>query len=101
MPLTLAIHPITEICFGKRLDLEGKRLVVDAAELSRLILEDGAIEAVDFRSRAPARVAARDRSSISSSRELRRRAEVPIGRVLSVRHRRPAAARPMSCRVQR
>ena len=48
MPLTLAIHPITEICFGKRLDLEGKRLVVDAAELSRLILEDGAIEAVDF-----------------------------------------------------
>ena len=53
MPLTLAIHPITEICFGKRLDLEGKRLVVDAAELSRLILEDGAIEAVDFQIARP------------------------------------------------
>ena len=47
------------------------------------------------RSFARARVAARDRSSISSSRELRRRAEVPIGRVFSVRRRRPAAARPM------
>jgi len=53
MPLTLAIHPITEICFGKRLDLEGKRLVVDAAELSRLILEDGVIEAVDFQIARP------------------------------------------------
>ena len=53
MPLTLAIHPITEICFGKRLDLAGKRLVVDAAELSRLILEDGAIEAVDFQIARP------------------------------------------------
>jgi sarcosine reductase len=53
MPLTLAIHPITEICFGKRLDLKGQTLIVDAAELSRLVLEDGAIEAVDFQIACP------------------------------------------------
>jgi sarcosine reductase len=53
MPLTLAIHPITEICFGKRLDLEGKTLIIDKAELSRLVLEDGAIEAVEFQIARP------------------------------------------------
>jgi len=53
MPLTLAIHPITEIRFGKRLGLEGKTLIVDTAELSQLILEDGGIEAVEFQIARP------------------------------------------------
>ena len=53
MRLTLAIHPITEICFGKRLDLEGKTLIIDKAELRRLVLEDGAIEAVEFQIARP------------------------------------------------
>src|SRR4029077_3087367 len=54
MPLTLAIHPITEIRFGKRLGLEGKTLIVDTAELSQLIIEDGGIEAVEYQIASPA-----------------------------------------------
>jgi glycine reductase len=48
MQLTLACHPITEIRFGSQTSIDGTVLVVDAAELRRLVLEDEALAAVDF-----------------------------------------------------
>jgi glycine reductase complex component B subunit alpha and beta len=48
MPLTLAIHPITKIRFADTLRLDGTTLVVDKDELRRLVMEDSAIESVDF-----------------------------------------------------
>jgi sarcosine reductase len=48
MQLTLACHPITEIRFGSQTRIDGTVLVVDAAELRRLVLEDEALAAVDF-----------------------------------------------------
>ncbi|MET0500813.1 MAG: glycine/sarcosine/betaine reductase component B subunit [Candidatus Binatia bacterium] len=48
MQLTLAHHPITEIQFGTQTRLDGTTLVVDPAELRRRVLEDEAIENVDF-----------------------------------------------------
>ena len=48
MPLSLAIHPISEIRFGKSTRLDGNVLVIDAEELRRVVLEDSAIESVDF-----------------------------------------------------
>jgi glycine reductase complex component B subunit alpha and beta len=48
MPLTLAIHLITEIRFAEATRLDGTTLVVDKDELQRLVLEDPAIESVDF-----------------------------------------------------
>ena len=48
MPLTLATHPITEIRFAETLGLDGTVLLVDKDELMRLVLEDSAIESVDF-----------------------------------------------------
>jgi len=48
MALSLAIHPVSAICFGERTCLEGTTLLVDAAELRRLTLEDPALAAVDF-----------------------------------------------------
>jgi sarcosine reductase len=48
MQLTLAIHPITAIGFGAQTCLDGTTLLVHQDELRRLVLEDAAIEAVDF-----------------------------------------------------
>ncbi|MGB7951867.1 MAG: glycine/sarcosine/betaine reductase component B subunit [Candidatus Binatia bacterium] len=48
MQLTLARHPVTEIQFGTETRLDGTKLVVDPAELRRQVLDDEAIESVDF-----------------------------------------------------
>jgi glycine reductase len=48
MPLTLAIDPITEMRFAPALRHDGSVLLVDKEALRRLVLEDSAIESVDF-----------------------------------------------------
>ena len=48
MQLTLAYHPVREIRFGSQGRIDGTVLVVDAAELRRLVLEVEALAAVDF-----------------------------------------------------
>ncbi|MEX0806174.1 MAG: glycine/sarcosine/betaine reductase component B subunit [Candidatus Binatia bacterium] len=48
MQLTLAHHPITQIRFGAQTRLEGTVLVVDDAELRRLVLEEESVAAVEF-----------------------------------------------------
>jgi glycine reductase len=48
MSLTLAFHPITAIRLSARTCLEMTTLVVNQEELRRLVLEDEAIESVDF-----------------------------------------------------
>jgi glycine reductase len=48
MSLTLSIHPVTEIHFAETLRLEETVLIVDKDELRRLVVEDPAIESVDF-----------------------------------------------------
>ena len=48
MQLTLAQHPITDLQFGASACLEGTVLIVDAAELRRLVLEDDSIVSIDF-----------------------------------------------------
>src|SRR5262249_36094701 len=48
MHLTLPYHPVTEMCFGTHTRLDGTELVIDRDELRRLVLEDEAIESVDF-----------------------------------------------------
>jgi glycine reductase complex component B subunit alpha and beta len=48
MQLTLAQHPITQIQSGAHTRLEGTTLVIDLDELRGLVLEDEAIESVDF-----------------------------------------------------
>ena len=48
MQLTLANHFIDEIRVGENTRLEGTLLTVNIEELRRLVLEDGAIEKVDF-----------------------------------------------------
>jgi glycine reductase complex component B subunit alpha and beta len=48
MQLILARHPISEIRFGPKARIDGTVLVVDAAELRRLVLEDPALAGVDF-----------------------------------------------------
>ena len=48
MQLTLANHPITDLQFGSPTRLEGTVLIVDPAELRRLVLTDGSIVSVDF-----------------------------------------------------
>ena len=53
MPLTLAIHPITEIRFAERFLLDGTVVFVDIDELRRLVLEDSAIASVDFQIARP------------------------------------------------
>ena len=53
MQLTLAIHAITSIRFGARTGLDGAALVVDKDDLRRLVLDDAAIEAVDFETARP------------------------------------------------
>src|SRR5438874_12480787 len=53
MPLTLAIHPITEIRFAERFLLDGTVVFVDIDELRRLVVEDSAIESVDFQIARP------------------------------------------------
>ena len=51
MQLTLARHSVTEIRFGTQTQLDGTTLGLIAAELRRLVLEDEAIEDVDFETR--------------------------------------------------
>ena len=53
MALTLAIHPITDISFGEKHRLNGTVLTVDVSELRRLVLEDSAIDSVDFEIACP------------------------------------------------
>jgi len=53
MPLTLAIHPITEIRFAERFLLDGTVVFVDIDELRRLVVEDSAIASVDFQIARP------------------------------------------------
>jgi glycine reductase complex component B subunit alpha and beta len=48
MQLTLAHHPVTEIRFGTQTQLDGIALVIDPEDLRGLVLEDEAIESVDF-----------------------------------------------------
>jgi glycine reductase len=48
MNLTLAIHAIAEIRFGKNIELRGSALSVDCDELRRLVLEDDSFESVNF-----------------------------------------------------
>ena len=48
MALTLAIHPITEICASGKTGLEETRLQVNLAELRRYLLEDRRLESVDL-----------------------------------------------------
>src|SRR5262249_29609105 len=48
MQLTLAHHPVTEMRFGTHTQLDRTKLVIDQDELRRLVLEDEAIESVDF-----------------------------------------------------
>jgi sarcosine reductase len=48
MQLTLAHHPITDLQFGAPARLEGTVLVIDPAELSRVVTEDESIVSVDF-----------------------------------------------------
>src|SRR5262249_51879507 len=48
MQLTLAHHPVTEMRFGTHTQLDRTKLVIDPEELRRLVLEDEAIERVDF-----------------------------------------------------
>jgi len=53
MQLKLAYHPIEAIRFDSRTAMNGTTLTVDQAELRRLVLEDSAIESVDFAVAAP------------------------------------------------
>ncbi len=48
MELTLARHPVTQIYFGTPTRLDGTILVIDAEELRQLVVEDEAVENVDF-----------------------------------------------------
>jgi glycine reductase complex component B subunit alpha and beta len=54
MKLTLARHPITDIRFGAPTRLDGASLVVDAEELSRLLLQDESLAGVDLEIARPA-----------------------------------------------
>jgi sarcosine reductase len=48
MQLTLAHHLVMEIRFGNKTQLDGTTLVIDPDELRRLVLEEEAIESVNF-----------------------------------------------------
>ena len=48
MPLTLAIHPISEICFDASTCLDDSTLSVDKDELRQIVLKDSRIESVEF-----------------------------------------------------
>jgi len=48
MQLTLANHPVTDLQLGTPARLDGTVLVIDAAELRRLVLQDASIASVDF-----------------------------------------------------
>jgi sarcosine reductase len=53
MPLTLAVHPISTIRFGRASCIEGTTLVVGRDELRQLVLADAAFESVDFEIASP------------------------------------------------
>lgn len=48
MQLTLAHHPVTDIRFGGKTQLDGTMLLVNRDELRKIILEDEAITSVEF-----------------------------------------------------
>ena len=48
MRLTLAIHPITEICFGATTCLNDSTLIIDKDELRQLVLHDARIASVEI-----------------------------------------------------
>lgn len=48
MQLTLAYHPVTEIHFGSQTRLDGSTLTIDLEELRLAVLEDEAIDSVNF-----------------------------------------------------
>ena len=48
MQLTLAHHPITDIHFGAKTQLDGSTLVVDREALRKLVLEDESLTSVNF-----------------------------------------------------
>jgi glycine reductase len=48
MRLTLAIHPIREICFGSATRLDEFVLIIDKDGLRRIVLQDARIESVEF-----------------------------------------------------
>ncbi|HSK30761.1 MAG TPA: glycine/sarcosine/betaine reductase component B subunit, partial [Candidatus Limnocylindria bacterium] len=53
MPLTLAVHPISTIRFGRASCIDGATLVVNRDELRQLVLADAAFESVDFAIASP------------------------------------------------
>jgi glycine reductase len=48
MQLTLAHHPITDIRFGPKTQMDGTTLVVDRADLRTMLLEDESLTSVDI-----------------------------------------------------
>jgi glycine reductase len=48
MGLTLAIHPVSEICFNAATRLNESTLTIDKDELRQMVLQDSRIESVDF-----------------------------------------------------
>jgi len=48
MPLTLALHAISEIHFGASTRIDGNRLVVNESALRDIVLQDDTLAAVDF-----------------------------------------------------
>lgn len=48
MSLTLALHRVKSACFGRAMGLEDGVLTIDKDELRRIVLEDRAIDSVDF-----------------------------------------------------
>ena len=101
MQLTLASHPIKELRFGANTRLEGTILVIAEDELCDVALQVPGIESVDFAMFVPAKVVVLDRSSMSSSRAPRHRAEVSIGREFSAHLARRAAVRPIFSMARR
>jgi glycine reductase len=53
MQLTIANHPVTEIVFGPRTQLDGTVLSLEREELRRLVLEDATMDGVEFATLAP------------------------------------------------
>jgi hypothetical protein len=89
MRLTLAVHSITAIRFAGSTGIDGTTLSVDKEDLRRLVVEDPAIESVDFE------------LVTLLSRAQKSREEVPIGRVSLGRPRPRVTARRMFCEARR
>ncbi len=48
MDLTLAIHPVREVCFNDATRLSDSTLTIDKGELRQIVLQDSRIESVEF-----------------------------------------------------